>query len=104
MEYVVKHGMSDLDRVRTVIEKAFESYQQRLADYDPNLDWRGDREAVVSFSVMKKKMEARFKLDEEQIRVEGDIPFLFRPFEGKIKKVLGEEVERWIAKAKAGEI
>lgn len=104
MKYSVKHGMSDMDRVRTVIEKAYESYQQRLADYDPSLSWKNDREAVVSFTIMKKKLEALFQIDQEEVRVEGDVPFLFRPFEGKIKQVLGQEVERWIGKAKAGEI
>lgn len=104
MKYSVKHGMSDMDRVRTVIEKAYESYQQRLADYDPSLSWKNDREAIVSFTIMKKKLEALFQIDQEEVRVEGDVPFLFRPFEGKIKQVLGQEVERWIGKAKAGEI
>jgi hypothetical protein len=104
MKYVVNHGMSDLDQVRAVIGKAYEAYRKRLADYDPNIEWRDPNNAVVSFKVMRKTIDARFRVDDEQIRVEGDIPFIFRPFQGKIERVVGEEVEKWLAKAKAGEI
>ncbi len=104
MQYVVKHGMSDLGRVRTVIEKAYESYRKRLEDHDPNLQWIDENQAKVTFTVMRKTLEARFRVDAEEVRVEGDVPFLFRPFQGKIEKVIGEEVEKWLAKARAGEI
>lgn len=104
MKYVAKHGMSDLDRVKTVIDKAYEAYQEKLASYEPNLTWRTDREATVDFTVMKKKIDANFTITEEEIRVDGNIPFIFRPFQGKIEAVVGAEIEKWIAKAKAGEI
>jgi hypothetical protein len=50
-----------------------------------------------------EKLEA-LQIDPGEVRSEGDVPFLVRPFEGKIKQVLGQEGERWIGKAKAGEI
>jgi hypothetical protein len=104
MKYVAQHGMSDIARVRTVIDKAYESYATRLSDFDPQLQWTSERTAIVSFTAMRKKIEANFTLDDQEIRVEGDIPFLFRPFQGRIEKVLGEEIEKWIAKAHAGEV
>jgi hypothetical protein len=104
MKHTVKHGIADLDRVRTVIERAYDSYKERLSDYSPQLSWTGDRTAAVSFEVMRKKIEARFEIAPEEVRIEGDIPFLFRPFEGKIKSVVGNEVEKWVKKAENGEI
>ena len=104
MKHSVKHGISDLDRVKTVIEKAYDSYKERLSDYNPQLNWTGDRDATVSFEVMKKKLEANFKIQPDEVLIEGDIPFLFRPFEGKIKSVVGREVEKWVKKAEDGEI
>lgn len=104
MKYVAKHGMSDLGRMRIVIDKAYESYASRLSDFDPQIAWKSDREAVVSFSVMKKKLEARFLVDEQNVEISGDIPFLFRPFQGRIEKILGEEMEKWLAKERAGEL
>jgi hypothetical protein len=104
MKYVVKHQLDDLGRVKTVIEKAYESYAKRLADYSPRINWRDDRNAAVDFTVMKKKIEANFAITDDEVRIEGNIPFLFRPFQGRIEKVIGEEVEKWLAKARAGEI
>lgn len=104
MKLVVNHGLDDPQRVRTVIEKAYESYQKRLADYNPRLKWLSDNEARVSFSVMSKSLGANFKIAGSDVVIAGDIPFIFRPFRKKIEKVLREEVEQWAAKAKKGEI
>jgi hypothetical protein len=104
MKYAVKHDLEDLDRVKTVIDKAYESYSKRLEDYSPRIKWHDDRRATVDFTVMRKKIEADFTITDNEVRIEGTIPFLFRPFEGRITKVIGEEVEKWLAKARAGEI
>ncbi len=104
MKYVTKHGIDDLDRVKTVIEKAYDSYKERLSEYNPNLTWKDDRNATVSFSVMKKSLNTDFEITEDEVRIEGKIPFIFKPFEGKIEKVVGGEIEKWIVKAKNGEV
>lgn len=104
MKYVAKHGIDDLERVKTVIEKAYGSYKDRLSEYNPNLSWKDDRNATVSFSVMKKSINTDFEITDQEIRIEGKIPFIFKPFESKIEKVVGGEVDKWIAKAQAGEI
>ena len=104
MKHSVKHGISDLSRVKTVIEKAYDSYKERLSDYNPTLSWIEEHKAKVSFEVMKKTIEASFQIQPEEVLIEGDIPFLFRPFEGKIKSVVGSEVEKWVKKAEAGEV
>ncbi len=104
MKYVAKHGIDDLDRVKTVIEKAYDSYKDRLSEFSPNLEWKDDRNATVSFTVMKKSITTQFEITSDEVRIEGSIPFLFKPFESKIEKVVGGEVDKWIEKAKSGEI
>jgi hypothetical protein len=104
MKYVAKHGIDDLDRVKTVIEKAYDSYKERLSEYNPNLSWKDDRNATVSFTVMKKSLSTDFEITDNEVRIEGKIPFIFKPFESKIEKVVGGEVEKWIEKAKNEEI
>ncbi len=104
MKYVTKHGIDDLDRVKTIIEKAYDSYKERLSEYNPNLTWKDDRNATVSFSVMKKSLDTDFEITKDEVRIEGKIPLMFRLFEGKIEKVVGGEIEKWIAKAKNGEV
>ncbi len=104
MNYVVTHEMSDLDRVKVVIEKAYDAYKMKLADYNPSLRWENDRRAKVEFTVMRKTIDANFAITDTEVRIEGSIPFLFRPFQGKIERVVGREVEKWLAKEKAGEL
>src|SRR5688572_30037909 len=104
MKYVAKHGLADRTRARTVVEKAYDAYKVKLADHNPTLKWRTDCAADLGFSVMGKTLEVGITVDDAEVRVEGDMPWMFRPFQGKIEKVLGSEIEKWIAKAKAGEI
>jgi hypothetical protein len=104
MKYVAKHGLSDSTRARTVVEKAYEAYKVKLADHKPSLTWKSDSEAALGFSVMGKTLDVGIHVDDQEVRVEGDMPWMFKPFQGKIEKVLGSEIEKWIARAKAGEI
>ena len=54
MKHSVKHSLSELDRVKVVIEKAYEAYSVKLSSYNPSLEWTGERQATVRFSVMTK--------------------------------------------------
>lgn len=104
MKYVAKHGLPDRSSARNVVEKAFEAYKVKLADHKPTLAWQSASEGELSFAVMGKTLAVGIHITDLEVRVEGDVPFLFRPFQGKIEKVLGNEIEKWIAKAQAGEI
>ena len=104
MKYAIKHDMADLDRVKTAIDKAYDTYAGRLADYSPSLRWHGDRAATMSFTVMNKTLDANLTITDDELCLQGKVPLLFRPFEGKITKVLGEEVEKWLAKVRSGQI
>lgn len=104
MKYVAKHGLADRSRARTVVEKAYEAYRVKLADHNPSLTWQNDSQAKLGFTVLSKSLSVDIRLTDDEVRVEGDMPFLFRPFQGKIESVLGGEIEKWIAKAQAGEV
>lgn len=104
MKYVAKHGLPDRSRARLVVEKAYEAYKVKLADHKPALRWSSDCEAELSFSVLGKTLMVEIHVTDDEVRIEGDMPFLFRPFQGKVEKVLGAEIEKWAAKARANEI
>jgi hypothetical protein len=104
MKYVAKHGLPDRARARTVVEKAYEVYKVKLADHRPTLTWKTPDDAKLGFSVMGKTIEADITITDSEVRIHGDMPFLFRPFQGKVEKVLGSEIEKWLEKARAGEI
>ena len=104
MEYSVEHGLDDRSRVREVVERAYDSYKERLADYNPSLTWVDDAKAKIGFRVLGKNIETFLTVTEKTVEMIGDLPFMFRPFQKKIVSVVGREVEKWIAKAKAGEL
>lgn len=103
MEYTVKHGLPDRARVRTVVEKAYGAYKERLANNDPTLTWDGDSAAKIGFTVMGKSLITDVSIDDTNLNITGKIPFLFKPFEKKILDVVGGEVEKWLQKARDGE-
>lgn len=104
MEYSVKHGLPDRARVRTVVERAYEAYRQRLEKHDPTLTWDGDSRAKIGFSVMGKELITDVAIDEQMLHITGKVPFLFKPFEKKILGVVAGEVEKWLERARKGEI
>lgn len=104
MKYVAKHGLLDRSRARVVVEKAYEAYKVKLADHKPQLTWKTDCEGELAFTVLGKTLKVDIHISDAEVRIEGNMPFLFRPFQGKVEKILGDEIEKWIAKARAGEI
>ena len=104
MEYSVEHGLEDRSRVREVVEKAYGSYKDKLADYSPQLTWVDDTKARIGFKVLGKSIEVFLTVTAKTVEMTGDLPFMFRPFQKKIVSVVGREVEKWIDKAKAGEL
>lgn len=86
------------------MEKAYGSYKDRLAEYSPKLTWVDDTRAKISFRVLGKNIETFLTVTEKTVEMTGDLPFMFRPFQKKIVNVIGREVEKWIDKAKAGEL
>ena len=103
MKYTVKHGLGDTDRVKWALDKAFKANTDRLAAYSPKMKWTGPREATVTFTVMAKTLAAGFTIADDDVVVEGKVPFVFKHFEERIKKVVGQHLEEWFAKARAGE-
>ncbi len=102
MKHVVHHGLGK-DRARQVADKAFESYKQRFADYDPKANWVRDDRCEISFSVKGMKLDGSLEIDDQDIGMDLDVPFVLRPFKGKALGVIEDEIKKWVGKAKAGE-
>lgn len=49
-------------------------------------------------------LEGVLEVGDENIEMDLDVPFLLRPFKGTALGVIDEEIKKWLAKAKAGEI
>lgn len=103
MKHQVAHDLP-VPLARKAVNKAFESYSQRFADYNPTLEWVDDRHAKAGFSVKGIKLKGGFEILDKAIGLELDVPFVFRVFKKKALDVIEEEVSEWVAKAKAGQL
>ena len=104
MKYSVQHGLPDRQRVRVVVEKAYVAYEERLSDYKPALSWEADDRATIGFTVMSQSIRALVEFDDDELRIDGKVPLLFKPFQKKIENVLGREMDKWLEKARNDEI
>ncbi len=103
MKHVVKHGLG-FETAKKVADHAMESYKQRFPQYHPTARWVDDRRADIHFSVKGIDLTGSLEVNDQDIEMELDVPFLLRPFKGKALSVIEEEIQEWVAKAKAGEV
>jgi hypothetical protein len=103
MKHTVPHDLGK-DQARKVAEAAWNSYSQRFAEYRPTCNWSGPYSADIGFSAKGLSLRGSLEVGERGIDLDLDVPFLLRPFKGKAMGVIEEEIKKWIAKSKAGEI
>ncbi len=103
MKHVVPHDLDEA-KARTVARSAFDSYKARFSDYNPTVNWATDNHADIAFKVKGVSLKGGVDVKPSQFELELDVPFLLKPFRGKAISVIEEEINKWVAKAKAGEI
>lgn len=103
MKHTVPHDL-DLETARKVTDKALESYKERFSEYNPEVSWKDERTAEVSFRAKGVSMKGLFSLLPNAIEMDMDVPFVLRLFQKKAVDVVEREIEKWLDKAKRGEL
>ncbi len=103
MRHAIAHDLS-LELAQKTARAACEHYKQRFAKYEPSIVWQGDERAEVSFRAKGLSIRGKVDVAPASLVVDIDVPFLLRPFQGRAVEIVERELNRWIAKAKAGEI
>lgn len=103
MKHLIAHDL-DFGLAKEVAVRAFESYQKRFADYQPKMNWVGEREARIEFNVKGLKLQGTIGIAPGNIELELEVPFVFRLFKNKAVGVIEREVRTWLDKAKRGEL
>jgi hypothetical protein len=103
MKHTIHHGL-DHGLARKVIKRAFESYEKRFSQYDPNAQWLNEDEANVSFSAKGITLTGAVEITDEDVLIDMDVPFILKPFKKKAVGAIDEEILAWIQKAKRGEL
>lgn len=103
MKHVIQHDL-DVATAKRATEKAFAEYKSRYPEYSPALTWSGEHKADVLFNAKGVKLNGAIEIGGDSVKLELDVPFLFRPFQKKAMEVIEREVRAWLDKAKRGEI
>ncbi len=103
MEHRVSHDVGrDLAKKATVA--AFASYKQKYGDYSPTTTWTGDYAATITFAAKGFRFDGKVVVEEREIVMEMDVPFILRPFRRRALEIIEQEIKLWCKKAKDGEI
>jgi len=103
MKHKIHHGL-DLPLAKKAIDKAMEAYSARFADYHPTFEWLSENRGELSFKAKGVKVEGEIEIEGPEIYVDLEVPFILRIFKGKAMEVIEEEVNRWVEKARNGEL
>lgn len=103
MKHIVAHDIGRAEAKR-VAEAAWNSYSNRFAGYSPSCHWESDNRANIGFNVKGVSLKGSLEVNERDIALDLDVPFLLRPFKGQALKVIEEEIRSWIGKSKAGQL
>jgi hypothetical protein len=103
MKHTVRHGL-DHGLAQKALHAAWKSYSERFSEYNPKANWKSDDEAEIEFSAKGIKLGGTLAVRGPNIEMEMKVPLLLRAFQGKAVQVIDEEINRWVAKAKAGEL
>lgn len=103
MKHVVSHGLGQ-EKAKQVAQAAIASYSERFAHYNPTAEWLDERRAKISFTARGITLNGNLQVNPNDIEMDLDVPFLLRPFKGRALSVIEDEMNKWIRKAKAGEI
>ena len=58
----------------------------------------------LAFTVKGKTLDGSLTVEPRKVVVQMDVPLLFRVFQGKAIDIIEREVQKWIDRAKSGEL
>jgi hypothetical protein len=104
MQHIIKHDLSP-ELAKKAAEQAADYYTKKWEKYDAKAVWMSDTHAEITFNVKGVSVVATLDMQPGQAVVDmKKVPILLRPFKNKALDAVEKTLEKWIAKAKAGEL
>jgi hypothetical protein len=104
MQHIIKHDLSP-ELAKKAAEKAAEHYTKKWEKYDAKTTWASDTHADINFHVKGVSVAATVDMEPGQVVIDmKKVPLLLRPFKNMALDVVQQTMEKWIARAKAGEL
>lgn len=80
-----------LERLQGFSEKLREKYEDQISDLEQS--WDGDQ-VTFGFATYGMKIAGKGSVGEDEVRIEGDLPFAAAMFKGKIVSTVEEQLKR----------
>lgn len=103
MKHSIPHNLP-VATARLAARKALETYQRNFAEYQPRGRWVTDDRAEIAFTVMRKTLTGALEVRPERLDLELEVPLMFRAFRGAAMKVIEDEINTWLVRARNGEL
>ncbi|MFW2389223.1 MAG: polyhydroxyalkanoic acid system family protein [Polyangiales bacterium] len=104
MEHIIKHDLSP-ELAKKAADKAAEHYTKKWEKYDAKSTWVSDDKAEITFRVKGVNVAATVEMQPGQAVLEMDkVPLLLRPFKNMALDVVQRTIEKWMIRAKNGEL
>ncbi|MGB5365153.1 MAG: polyhydroxyalkanoic acid system family protein [Polyangiales bacterium] len=104
MEHIIKHNLSP-ELAKKAADKAAEHYTKKWEKYDAKSTWVTDNTAEITFHVKGVHVAATVDMQPGRAVIEMQkVPLLLRPFKNMALDVVQRTMEKWIDKAKNGEL
>ncbi|MGB5696599.1 MAG: polyhydroxyalkanoic acid system family protein [Polyangiales bacterium] len=104
MQHIIKHDLSP-ELAKRAAEKAAEYYTAKWAKYDAKTTWLTDTYAEITFHVKGVNVAATVDMQPGQAVIDmKKVPLLLRPFKNMALDVVQKTMQKWIDKAKDGEL
>ena len=104
MQHIIKHDLSP-ELAKKAAEKAADHYTEKWAKYDAQTTWLSDNQAEISFHLKGVNVTASIDMQPGQVVIDMQkVPLLLRPFRNMALDVVQRTMEKWIVKAKNGEL
>ena len=104
MQHIIEHDLPP-ELAKKAAEKAAEHYTKKWEKYDAKTTWTSDTHADITFHVKGVSVAATVDMQPGRAVIDmKKVPFLLRPFRNMALDVVQKTMEKWIAKAKAGEL
>lgn len=98
MRQTVPHSLAP-GEARELIERALETYRRHYPEHSIESEWGDVETARVGFHVTGRRIDGTIRICADCYEVDVDLPWILRPFGGRIAGAIEEELRRWVAHA-----
>ena len=104
MKHKIPHDLAR-DLARRATRAALEGYKAQFPQFQPGGRWTDDDTAEVWFVTPVGRIEGTVSVLAQAVQLHlTKIPWAARPFRRQAAKIVEDEVQMWIQKAKDGEL